>query len=768
MGPHRRTRPSTVLWPAGNHWVLALVVLSAAIIGAPAQAAFAATPVSVDFHRPSPEPPTATVGAGPYGVAMDARQQTAFVATAEGVSVVDITHCTALDNTGCGTAATTFPIGGGNIGILFDRSSHMVYVASAGTNTVVLFSERHCNAQDMSGCGRHVRQVHVGSFPTDLALDRRSSTLYVSNAGLDNPGDTLSMIDTAKCNAHVAAGCDQVPPTVKVGNLPAGMAVDPATRTLYVTTLLDNSVSVLNTNTCNAQVHRGCRQSFTTPVGNSPAAAIIDHVSNTLYVANLPADVLGTLSLIDTTRCNAQVNTGCSSDAPTARIGSVASGLAADPSTRTLYVANQEDSSVSAIDEIRCNAQRTDGCLARPPSMRGGFDAGGVGVDTVTHTVYLVSQDENTLTVLNGNRCNGQVRTGCTRATPKTRTGVGPSSLALDPSTNTLYVPNQIEGTVSVVDASRCSAARLAGCRQTWPKISVGAFPKTIVINSRNHTAYVANYEGNSVSVIDLSTCNAHRHDGCANSPREISVPGGTYTLTLSRATRTVFVAGVDSGLISIIDTRSCNALRHSGCSQTPPTAPVGLNPAGLATNSTTNTLYVTDRANGVVDVVDMTTCNGADSTDCTVVATAPVGTTPRFMAHDRQTHTLYVANRDDDTLSMINTDTCNAGSTDGCLSASPIVSVGHLPYGIAINQRTHRVYVGEVGDSTIREINGRRCNSVTQSGCARQLTAATGGWPTNIAVDRSNGTAYVSDNVDADVSIVRMTRPACSTRRLK
>ena len=45
----------------------------------------------------------------------------------------------------------------------------------------------------------------------------------------------------------------RVPPTVSVGNGPDGLAVDPATHTLYSSNQNANNVSVVNTAACNAQ-----------------------------------------------------------------------------------------------------------------------------------------------------------------------------------------------------------------------------------------------------------------------------------------------------------------------------------------------------------------------------------------------------------------------------------------------------------------------------------------------------------------------------------
>src|SRR4051812_7010215 len=53
--------------------------------------------VDVSFHRQRPGPPTVALPGtgGPIAVAVDPATRTAYVADADGINVVDISHCTA-------------------------------------------------------------------------------------------------------------------------------------------------------------------------------------------------------------------------------------------------------------------------------------------------------------------------------------------------------------------------------------------------------------------------------------------------------------------------------------------------------------------------------------------------------------------------------------------------------------------------------------------------------------------------------------------------
>jgi serine/threonine protein kinase, bacterial len=87
-----------------------------------------------------------------------------------------------------------------------------------------------------------------------FAIDQANGTLYVANWA----SNTLSMVGAARCNATVTAGCALAPHVVRVGRGPDGIAVNPATHTVYVANVTDDTVSVLDAATCNATVTSGC------------------------------------------------------------------------------------------------------------------------------------------------------------------------------------------------------------------------------------------------------------------------------------------------------------------------------------------------------------------------------------------------------------------------------------------------------------------------------------------------------------------------------
>ena len=74
-----------------------------------------------------------------------------------------------------------------------------------------------------------VPTISVGSRPSGVAVDPATGTVYVANSS----GNTVSVID---------ASTNTVTATISVGQGPSGVAVDPATGTVYVTNSTSTTV----------------------------------------------------------------------------------------------------------------------------------------------------------------------------------------------------------------------------------------------------------------------------------------------------------------------------------------------------------------------------------------------------------------------------------------------------------------------------------------------------------------------------------------------
>jgi YVTN family beta-propeller protein len=725
---------------------------------------------------PAPQPPQTTVqvGANPTGVITDPATHTVYVANSGGntVSVINSATCNAQVTSGCGQAPATIAAGGGP-GMALNHKTHTLYVPSSpfvttGPGTVWVINSATCNGTNTSGC-QALATITVGSGPGSVAIDQATDTIYVSIVGTSTPGNTVSVINGATCNATDTSGCGQIAATITVGSGPGPVAIDRATHTVFVGNSNDGTVSVVNGATCNATNTSGCGQTpVTVTVGNGPGSLLVDPAVGTLYVAN-SGD--GDVSLISTATCNAQHTSGCGQAPPTTPVGSSPDWVSLNPLTGTVYVANQEDSNVAAISAATCNATTKSGCRPMPPAMASGFNAGGAAVDPSTDTVYATSQNNGTVSVLNGATCNATDTSGCTRYAPATAVGSGPQAVAVNQATHTIYVANSNDNTVSVISAAACNPAHPSGCNRTWPTVTVGGGPLFgVAVDQATDTVYVSNIGSNTVgttvSVINGATCNAQVTSGCGQTPATITVGNCPAGLAINHATHTLYVANACDNTVSVINTATCNAKVTSGCGQAPPAIPVGNSPVPVGVNQATDTIYVGNNADSAVSVINGASCNAHTTSGCgQAPPTVTVADSPYGLAVDPHTDTVYVANTGNEifatgfanltsSVSVINGATCNGQDTSGCAKTPFAVPVGGFDWDVAVNPATSKVYVTSIVDSDIAVINGTTCNGQVTSGCQPTLLhLRTGGWPTYIGLDPADGAMYIPDNVDAAVS---------------
>jgi YVTN family beta-propeller protein len=715
--------------------------------------------------------PTVYVGANanPVGVAFDPSTRTLYVANGSNntLSVINTAHCNAWSSSGCNQTPVAVTVGSGPLSVAIDQRTRTVYVTNVGGNTVSMINAATCNATNTSGCAQ--QSVTVGDGPDLLAIDQSTNTVYVPNGG-DN---TVSVFDAATCNAVQTSGCTDIS-TVAVGGAPAAVALDENTRTAYVANYNDGTVSVINAATCDATVRSGCAGAPpTVTVGPKPDALVVDEASNTVYVAiGAAGDTsLGAVAMINGATCNANAPSGCAQTPRTTPAGSGPEWIAENPATRTVYVANQEDSDLSVINTATCNATGSLGCHQTPPALLSGFNAGGVDVDPATDTVYAASQSNNTVSVLNGATCNGMITVGCTRFARTTTVGNGPQGSAIDDATGTIYVANGNDNDLSVIDGASCNAFLAFGCTSSWPTVGTGASPFAVAVDQQTDTVYVANADFGAsspatVSVINGATCNAHVTSGCAQTPAAVTVGFTPYGVAVDEATDTIYVdnvnfspPGVGSTSVSVINGATCNATVRSGCGLTPYSIPwVNDAPFDVAVDQATDTLYVTNIVSGTVSVIDGATCNRHVTSDCGAKGIITVGPYPWGLAINQATDTVYVADQGSDAgnsgVSVIDGATCNANNQSGCSQTPATLGAGTQPNQITVDQATGAVYAVSETDSATDVFNGWKCNATTTSGCAQTpVSVPMGGYPGNPVVDDGTATVYVPENGDGEVS---------------
>ncbi len=694
---------------------------------------------------------SAPVGKGPSAVAVDAATHTIYVgngnnadgpnAGGDTVSVIDDRQCNAQDVARCKGPWPAITVGDLPAGVAVDQKTDTVYVTDFGDGTVSVFNGATCNATDTSGCRQKPATVPVGPAPLALFDDPADHTVYIANCGsscgLGGPASTVaSMLDTATCNATDLSACPVTPPpTADVGAAPVNVDVDVASHTVYVTTIgthqAQNGWAVLNANTCNAVVQSGCGR-IGRLIGDpsGPNAAEVDPANRTLYTANFD----NTISAFSLRHCHAGDLGGCASVKPGIVTPLPGFGVehdlfvAVDVPRHSVYVSYHADDSLVVVDTGVCNGSHRAGCATlQPPTIHTGADPQGIVLNGRTQTLYVADEVDNTVSVISAARCNAQHTRGCRHPSPAVSVAQ-PGALAADPAVRTTYVTTGAHA-VSMIDTRGCSARHLAGCAQTPTRAAVGTFPTGITIDGRTHTVYVANFgsgKTGTVSVLDARTCNATRSAGCAQRST-LNVPGGNPDgIAINAATGTLYVPTVTAhgtDLISVFNAATCNAATTAGCGQVPAVLKAGPGGGGfsalsVAVDQATDTVYSAD------------------------VLTGPGGP---FRGRS---------------VSVFNGATCNGTDHTGCGQTPATVSAGSNPLGIAVDEATDTIYTANIADGehpgTASVINGATCNGTDHTGCGQTpATVRTGFGSAAVAVDPAANMIYVTNFADTSVSVI-------------
>lgn len=251
-----------------------------------------------------------------------------------------------------------------------------------------------------------------------------------------------------------------------------------------------------------------------------------------------------------------------------------------------------------------------------------------------------------------------------------------PIGIAVNPSTNKVYVVNEYSNTVSVIDTNTDTIKST---------INLGNFPYGIDINPLNNRIYITNRGSNTVSVLDGSV-DTKLHD--------ITVGKSPVGIAVNPSANWIYVTNLDDGTMSVIDGITNEVIDIIS---------VGKTPYGVAVNPLSNKIYVSDIISNTVTVIDGETHE--------ISAKIPVGKKPTGLAIDipdkkGENNRLYVANYDSDSVSVIDTVTNEVTNN--------ITSVGDSPVGMAVNSISNKLYISNIASNTVAVIDTNNVSSET------------------------------------------------------
>jgi YVTN family beta-propeller protein len=155
-----------------------------------------------------------------------------------------------------------------------------------------------------------------------------------------------------------------------------------------------------------------------------------------------------------------------------------------------------------------------------------------------------------------------------------------------------------------------------------------------------------------------------------------INVGNGPSGISVNAVTNLIYVANRRDNSISVID-GATNSVKA--------TINVGGNFTGLSVNSINNRINLLNLDTKSVMIID-----GSSNE---VIATIPAGTNPGAIAQNQGTDFIYVADQDSNNISFID------GSTN---MITDMVGVGMSPESIGVNTVANNIYAGNFGNSSI------------------------------------------------------------------
>jgi YVTN family beta-propeller protein len=385
----------------------------------------------------------------------------------------------------------------------------------------------------------------------------------------------------------------------------------------------------------------------TVPVGSSPGSApAVNSMTNKIYVTNgcgndtacTYAYSGGTVTVID----------GVTNNTLSVNVGYAPYGVAVNPVTNKIYVANEcgndsscaSDGTVTVIDGV---SNTVIGIVTV------GSGSSAVAVNSVTNKIYVTNSYSDTVTVIDG----------ATLTTATVNVGAFPFAAVVNSVTNKIYVPNGCGsdpactypyrgGTVTVID----------GVTNNTLSVNVGVFPNALDVNSASNKIYVANACGDDPNCESTATMTVI--DGQTLGTTDVSI-GGYYphAIAVNSSTNKIYVPSnchgdtscqnAPNGTVSVID----------GGTLAYTSVPSGLDSYSMAVNSVTNKAYVANSCiscqslDGTVTVIDGATL---------AFTNIGVGSHPFGLALNSVTNRIYVPN--------------SCGNDPSCNSYSGTVSV--------------------------------------------------------------------------------------------
>lgn len=348
-----------------------------------------------------------------------------------------------------------------------------------------------------------------------------------------------------------------------------------------------------------------------------------------------------------------------------------------------------------------------------------------VAVNPSTNKIYVANDNGNSVAVIDG----------ATNAVTTVPTGVSPYGIAINQVTNKIYVTNSGSNFLTVIDGATNATTSVPvglyatgiGVNPVTNRIYVGSGPAgaVVVIDGATNTIvdsiYVAgqalifavNPVTNQVYVLLWASYNfIVQIDGATGA--KTAIPAGTYTfdMGINTATNKIYVVDFMGTSLSVID----------GATGARTAVDAGDSAVAVAVNQVTNKVYVINQVHNQVTVVD-------GATNATTPIT--VDPAPTALAADAAANKVYVA-----------TGSNHVTVIDGATNATVSLPTGFGSRAVAVNSATGRAYVANFDSNTVTVIGTQQPQTIlfpdpgaqTVGGSATLTATASSGLPVTLS----------------------------------
>ena len=373
-----------------------------------------------------------------------------------------------------------------------------------------------------------IATVPVGTYPQAVAVNTAANNAYVLNTcNIEydcNTDGTVTVINGATLsttNVTVGIGVSDA--------LSTAIAVNQATNKIYVANACGNDPICRSHGTVTV-IDGVTLATMTVTVGFSPVALAVNQTTDKIYVLNGCGNEQScqgdaTVTVIDgVTLSTTSVTVGPSAPYTIPRI-------TLNPVTNKIFVTNP-------CGDINCQSPGTvsviDGSTLVVQTVTVGIDAQPIAVNTTTNTIYVANAG--------GGSASVTVINGTTLSTTSVPVGVDPVDIAVNPVTNMIYTADTGDGTVTIIDGATLSTQTL----------QFGVSPWKVAVNSNTNTFYVIDNFLNYLSTVNGGTF----------ASANLAVGKEPIAAALNPTTNVLYIANQGDNTVSVVNATNPAALQ--------------------------------------------------------------------------------------------------------------------------------------------------------------------------------------------------------------